>query len=108
MPVGGRLAAHTCARLLIPTLKQELLEGWAGKSWVELVGRMPRVTFSLRASQPFWTGVVFKTENTLSATPTIGYKSEGLFRSRIIKAVIFSPLPWLICAWELCDSLASH
>lgn len=28
-----------------PCLKQELLEGWSGNSWVELVGRSPGVTF---------------------------------------------------------------
>lgn len=92
MPVGGRLPAHTCRRLPIPALKQELLEGWSGKSWVELVGRIPRVTFSFTASQVFWTEVVFKTENTLSATPTIEYKSEALLKGRIIKAVKPPPL----------------
>lgn len=34
-----------------PCLKQELLEGWSGKSWVELVRRIPRVSFSSRDSR---------------------------------------------------------
>lgn len=48
-----------------PCLKQELLEGWSGNSWVELVGRSPGVTFSFRPLQLVCTEVVFKAENTL-------------------------------------------
>jgi hypothetical protein len=59
----GREASSSC----MPTdpdvcPKQALLEGWSGKSWAELVGRIPTVTFSSRASQLFCTEVVFKTE----------------------------------------------